>query len=59
MSGSTMDVAFSCWRLAVISQGVYSRFLHGAMGDQAIDLDNARRTVELLAERAAETLHNI
>ncbi len=49
-------VAFSCWRLAVISQGVYARFLHGAMGDQQIDLENARRSVVYLAERAAATL---
>ncbi len=28
-------VAFSSWRLAVISEGVYARYLHGAMGDQA------------------------
>lgn len=27
-------LAFSSWRLAVISEGVYSRYLHGAMGDQ-------------------------
>ena len=27
-------VAFSSWRLAVISEGVYARYLHGAMGDQ-------------------------
>lgn len=26
--------AFSAWRLAVISEGVYARYLHGAMGDQ-------------------------
>ena len=49
-------VAFSNWRLAVISQGVYARFLHGAMGDQQIDLDTARHTVQLLAERAADGL---
>jgi len=30
-------VAFSSWRLAVISEGVYARFLHGAMGDQEMD----------------------
>ena len=30
-------VAFSSWRLAVISEGVYARFLNGAMGDQEID----------------------
>ena len=28
-------VAFSHWRLAVISEGVYARYLHGAMGDDA------------------------
>ncbi len=27
-------VAFSSWRLAVISEGVYARYVHGAMGDQ-------------------------
>lgn len=27
-------LAFSSWRLAVISEGVYNRYLHGAMGDQ-------------------------
>lgn len=27
-------VAFSSWRLAVISEGVYARYLDGAMGDQ-------------------------
>jgi len=27
-------VAFSHWRLAVISEGVYARYLHGVMGDE-------------------------
>lgn len=49
-------VAFSCWRLAVISQGVRARFMHGAMGDQDIDLENARLSVLELAERAAQAL---
>jgi aminoglycoside phosphotransferase (APT) family kinase protein len=35
-------VAFSSWRLAVISEGVYARFLHGAMGDQQIDPDTMK-----------------
>ncbi len=43
-------VAFSSWRLAVISEGVYARYLHGAMGDQN-DPDNLERlrvgTIEL------------
>ena len=29
-------VAFASWRLTVISEGVYARYLHGAMGDQGI-----------------------
>lgn len=49
-------VAFQCWRLAVISQGVRARFMHGAMGDQDIDLENARLAVVELAERAADAL---
>lgn len=49
-------VAFNCWRLAVISQGVRARFMHGAMGDQDIDLENARLAVLELVERAAALL---
>ena len=33
-SGIDYYMAFSCWRLAVISEGVYARYLHGAMGEQ-------------------------
>ena len=32
-------IAFQSWRLAVISEGVYARYLHGAMGDQGIGTD--------------------
>jgi aminoglycoside phosphotransferase (APT) family kinase protein len=46
-------VAFSSWRLAVISEGVYARFLHGAMGDQAID-DETLKGFKLGTERLAE-----
>jgi aminoglycoside phosphotransferase (APT) family kinase protein len=50
-------VAFSCWRLAVISEGVYARYLHGAMGDDAdgdhaINLESFRLGTDMLAERA-------
>jgi aminoglycoside phosphotransferase (APT) family kinase protein len=34
MSNIDYYVAFSSWRLAVISEGVYARYLHGVMGDQ-------------------------
>ena len=50
-------IAFGCWRLAVISEGVYSRYLHGAMGDGAeIDVAAFKDGAEMLAERAVEVL---
>ncbi|WP_040493789.1 phosphotransferase family protein [Ilumatobacter nonamiensis] len=52
-------VAFSSWRLAVISEGVYARYLHGAMGDQEIDEEtmNAFKVgTERLASQALEAL---
>jgi aminoglycoside phosphotransferase (APT) family kinase protein len=44
--------AFSSFRLAVISEGVYARYLHGAMGDQDIDLAPMKLGTENLAESA-------
>ena len=52
-------VAFSSWRLAVISEGVYARFVNGAMGDQAVDpamLESFRSAVEHLADEALAAL---
>lgn len=52
-------VAFSSWRLAVISEGVYARFIHGAMGNQQIDqetLDGFKLGTERLAEEALAAL---
>ena len=52
-------IAFGSWRLAVISEGVYARYLHGAMGDQEIDqetLDSFKEGTERLAEDALERL---
>lgn len=52
-------VAFSSWRLAVISEGVYARFLHGAMGDQEIDpetMGNFKVGTERLAAEALRAL---
>ena len=51
--------AFSSWRLAVISEGVYARFLHGAMGGQSLDqatLDGFKLETERLAEDALDAL---
>lgn len=51
--------AFSAWRLAVISEGVYARFLKGAMGNQDLDqsvLDGFKSGTEMLATEALERL---
>jgi aminoglycoside phosphotransferase (APT) family kinase protein len=58
VSGVDYYVAFSCFRLAAISEGVYARYLSGAMADDASQdlLDMFRTAVEELAERALEVL---
>jgi aminoglycoside phosphotransferase (APT) family kinase protein len=45
-------VAFSGFRLAVICEGVYARYLHGAMADEVDDLDLTKVRVEQLAAAA-------
>ena len=53
VSGIGYYIAFGCWRLAVISEGVYARYLHGAMGDDiGVDLAAFKDATESLAERA-------
>lgn len=53
-------VAFSCWRLAVISEGVYARYLHGAMGEQeGIDLATMKLGTEGLVQRAMEAVRRL
>ena len=48
--------SFSSFRLAVICEGVYARYLHGAMGDQQIDLEPMKLTTETLAVAALDAL---
>ena len=49
--------AFSHWRLAAIGQGVYKRYLVGAMGeDRDVDLDAQKEGITLRAEAALEFL---
>jgi aminoglycoside phosphotransferase (APT) family kinase protein len=49
--------AFSHWRLAAIGQGVYKRYLVGAMGDnREMDLDAYRDSVSVRAEAALALL---
>jgi aminoglycoside phosphotransferase (APT) family kinase protein len=60
LSGIGYYVAFSCWRLAVISEGVYARYLHGAMGNQeGIDLTGYKAGTEALAERALDAMRRL
>ena len=48
--------AFASFRLAVIAEGVYARYLHGAMGDQEIDLEPMKLSVDNLADSALNAL---
>lgn len=49
-------VAFSSWRLAVISEGVYRRYRDGAMGNDGFDPEPIRIGVDLLAQAALRAL---
>ncbi|MEY4081645.1 MAG: hypothetical protein RL430_2075, partial [Actinomycetota bacterium] len=48
--------AFSSFRLAVISEGVYARYLKGAMGNQDFDPTPMKLGTENLAEAALAAL---
>lgn len=61
LSGIDYYVAFSSWRLAVISEGVYARYLDGAMGDE-VDPDvlaSFRAGTEELAESALAAMRRL
>ncbi len=62
LDGIDYYVAFSSWRLAVISEGVYARFLHGAMGDQGIgpaELEVFKAGTEALADSALDAVSRL
>ena len=51
--------AFSHWRLAAIGQGVYKRYLVGAMGDNRdVDLERQKEGVKRRAEAAMDLLES-
>ncbi|MEY2753934.1 MAG: hypothetical protein RJB65_292, partial [Actinomycetota bacterium] len=53
-------VAFGCWRLAVISEGVYARYIAGAMGRQdGVDFESFKSGTDGLAIRALEALQRM
>ena len=47
-------VAFAYWKLAAILEGVYARYLAGAMGDDGFDVSVYPDTIAWLAERSVE-----
>lgn len=60
LSGIDYYIAFGCWRLAVISEGVYARYLHGAMGQQeGVDFSTFKTGTEGLAERALAAVRRL
>lgn len=59
VSGIDYYRAFSSWRLAVISEGVYARYLHGVMADEGADVESFRIGVEQLAESALEAVRRL
>jgi aminoglycoside phosphotransferase (APT) family kinase protein len=57
VSGIGYYIAFGCWRLAVISEGVYSRYVNGAMGDDGdVDFSIFKESTDTLSERAREAI---
>jgi len=57
LSGINYYRAFSHWRLAAIGQGVYKRYLMGAMGEnRGIDLDTYKNSVQTRAAAALALL---
>jgi aminoglycoside phosphotransferase (APT) family kinase protein len=61
VSGIDYYVAFASWRLAVIGEGVYARYLHGAMGEQVDPtvLETFKAGTEQLAEAALEAVRRL
>ncbi len=59
VSGIDYYAAFASWRLAVISEGVYARYLHGAMADDGFDLGTFRQATDELAEGALAAVRRL
>jgi aminoglycoside phosphotransferase (APT) family kinase protein len=49
-------VAFSHWKSACIVEGVYARYLHGALDTSGVNVDAFKISVEMAAQRAADSL---
>ncbi len=49
-------VAFSLWKSACIIEGVYARYLGGALGKTDVDLDSFKARIEAFAELADQAV---
>ncbi len=56
LSGIGYYEAFSYWRLACISEGVYARYKAGVMGDDDVDVDALGLGTAMLADRALRAI---
>jgi aminoglycoside phosphotransferase (APT) family kinase protein len=52
-------IAFAYWKLACILEGVYARYVGGAMGDDGFDFSVYPDTIEWLASRSLETAEDL
>jgi aminoglycoside phosphotransferase (APT) family kinase protein len=52
-------VAFAYWKLAAILEGVYARYVGGAMGDDGFDVSVYPDSIAWLADRAAEAADSL
>ena len=51
--------AFGSFRLAVIAEGVYARYLNGVMGGDEVDLESMKAGVEITAQGALASLDRL
>ena len=49
-------MAFGYWKLACILEGVYTRYVVGAMGDDGFDFSGYPRSIAWLAAQARQAM---
>ena len=49
-------IAFSHWKSACIVEGVYARYLHGALDTTGVNVEAFKLSVDMAAQRAADVL---
>ncbi len=56
VSGIDFYIAFSHWKSACIVEGVYARYLNGALDTSGVNVDAFKLSVEMSARRAADLI---